>query len=184
MAGGGEALGGGPKQKRGKSGKRKAKGRVGFRLDMTPLVDITFLLLTFFMLTTSMITPQTMEMNVPPELEKEIEVRESELVIIRVRADGKMFVNMGNEDPEAPVNLKQLHKFVVDANVDLENRAIVTLKASGEAPYGTVVEILDELNACENDIIQGLQRNGINERKRKFTVAPYTEEDLEKVGGL
>ena len=143
MAGGGEALGGGPKQKRGKSGKRKAKGRVGFRLDMTPLVDITFLLLTFFMLTTSMITPQTMEMNVPPELEKEIEVRESELVIIRVRADGKMFVNMGNEDPEAPVNLKQLHKFVVDANVDLENRAIVTLKASGEAPYGTVVEILD-----------------------------------------
>ena len=75
MAGGGEALGGGAKQKRGKSGKRKSKGRVGFRLDMTPLVDITFLLLTFFMFTTSMTTPQTMEMNVPPELEKEVEVR-------------------------------------------------------------------------------------------------------------
>jgi len=184
MAGGGEALGGGPKQKRGNSGKRKAKGRVGFRLDMTPLVDITFLLLTFFMLTTSMITPQTMEMNVPPELEKEVEVRESELVIIRVRADGKMFINMGNEDPEAPVTMKELHKFVVDKNVDLENRAIVTLKASGEAPYGQVVQILDELNACEPEIIQGLQRSGINERKRKFTVAPYNDEDQEKVGGL
>lgn len=184
MAGGGEALGGGPKQKRGKSGKRKAKGRVGFRLDMTPLVDITFLLLTFFMLTTSMITPQTMEMNVPPELEVEVEVRESELLIIRVRADGKVFASMGNEEPESPMNMSELHKFVVDKNVDLENRAIVTLKASGEAPYGLIVEILDELNASEHDIIQGLQRNGINERKRKFTVAPYTDEDEEKVGGL
>ena len=95
-----------------------------------------------------------------------------------------MFVNMGNEDPEAPVNMKELHKFVVDKNVDLENRAIVTLKASGDAPYGVVVEILDELNACEPEIIEGLRRNGIDERKRKFTVAPYTEEDEEKVSGL
>lgn len=184
MAGGGEGLGGGPKQKRGGNGKRKAKKRVGFRLDMTPLVDITFLLLTFFMLTTSMITPQTMEMNVPPELDIEIEVRESELLIIRVRADGKLFVNMGNEEPEAAVSMKELHKFVVDKNIDLENRAIVTLKADGESPYGLVVQILDELNACEPEIIQGLQRNGIDERKRKFTVAPYTEDDIKIVGGL
>ena len=73
MAGGGE-LGGGEKQRRGKAGKRKSKKRLGFRLDMTPLVDITFLLLTFFMLTTSMITPQTMEMSVPPEIDTPIEV--------------------------------------------------------------------------------------------------------------
>lgn len=46
MAGGGE-LGGGGRQKRGKHSKRKTKKRVGFRIDMTPLVDITFLLLTF-----------------------------------------------------------------------------------------------------------------------------------------
>lgn len=184
MAGGGEGLGGGPKQKRGKSGKRKPKKRVGFRLDMTPLVDITFLLLTFFMLTTSMITPQTMEMNVPPELDIEIEVRESELLNILVRADGKVFAFMGNEEPEAAMSMKELRKFVVDKNVDLENRAIVTLKANGDAPYGLVVQILDELNAAEPEIIQGLSRNGITERKRKFTVAPYTPEDEEKVAGL
>jgi hypothetical protein len=40
MAGGG-SLGGGGRSKRGKSSKRKAKKRVGFVLDMTPLVDIT-----------------------------------------------------------------------------------------------------------------------------------------------
>lgn len=183
MAGGGEALGGGPKQKRGKSGKRKGKKRVGFRLDMTPLVDITFLLLTFFMLTTSMTTPQTMEMNVPPELDEPVEVRESELLIIRVRGDGKIFASMGSEDPEAPVSLKQLQQFVAAKNIDLENRCIVTLKSNGDAPYGLIVEVLDVLNAAEPEIIQGLQRKGINERKRKFTVAPYTDEDSQKVAG-
>ncbi|MBK6292496.1 MAG: biopolymer transporter ExbD [Ignavibacteria bacterium] len=182
MAGGGE-LGGGQKQRRGKQGKRKAKKRLGFRLDMTPLVDITFLLLTFFMLTTSMITPQTMEMNVPPELDVPIEVKQSELLTIRVREDGKMFYNMGMDAPEK-ITIKGLKKVVVDQNVTLKNRCIVVLKGSGEAPYGQVVQILDELNAAEPDIIEGLKRIGINERKRKFTVSPYEAKDAEELKGL
>ena len=185
MAGGGEALGGGGRDKRGGSGKRKKKKRVGFRLDMTPLVDITFLLLTFFMLTTSMITPQTMEMNVPPELEIEIEVRESELFTIRLRADGVVFVNVsGLDEPQRVKDMKELRKLVVDQNVELKNRCIVTLKASSDAPYGQVVEILDVLNSAEIDIIEGLRKDGINERKRKFTVAPLSEEDLKEINSL
>lgn len=183
MAGGGEALGGNKTPRRGKTGNRKAKKRVGFRLDMTPLVDITFLLLTFFMLTTSMITPQTMEMNVPPEMDVQIEVRESELLTIRVRSDGKVFVNMGLDAPNL-VTMKELRKVVIDQNVALKNRCIVTLKASGNAPYGLIVEILDELNSAEPSIIEGLKRDGINERKRKFTVAPYTPDDEKEVATL
>ncbi|MBU3742133.1 MAG: biopolymer transporter ExbD [Candidatus Kapabacteria bacterium] len=183
MAGGGEALGGGGKQKRGKAGKRKSKKRVGFRLDMTPLVDITFLLLTFFMLTTSMITPQTMEMNVPPDLEAPVEVRESELLTVRVRKDGKVFYNMGKDAPE-PVTLKELHKVIVDQNVNLKNRCIVSLKADHEVAYGVFIEVLDEIHQCEPDIINGLKANGINERQRKFTVAPMDVKDSEEIAGL
>ncbi|MBI2793558.1 MAG: biopolymer transporter ExbD [Ignavibacteria bacterium] len=150
---------------------------------MTPLVDITFLLLTFFMLTTSMITPQTMEMSVPPEMDVQIEVRESELLTIRVRSDGKVFVNMGLDAPSL-VTMKELRKIVIDQNIALKNRCIVTLKASGNASYGLVVEILDELNAAEPYIIEGLKRDGINERKRKFTVAPYTPDDDKEVVAL
>ncbi|HLP28873.1 MAG TPA: biopolymer transporter ExbD [Candidatus Didemnitutus sp.] len=182
MAGGGE-LGGGKKQRRGKQGKRKTKKRLGFHLDMTPLVDITFLLLTFFMLTTSMITPQTMEMNVPPEIEVKIEVKESELLTIRVREDGKLFYNMGKDAPEK-ITIKGLRRVVVDQNIAIPNRCIVVLKGSGEAPYGLVVQILDELNAAEPEIIEGLKRIGINERKRKFTVAPYEAKDAEELVGL
>ena len=185
MAGGGEALGDGGRGKRGSSSKRKSKKRVGFRLDMTPLVDITFLLLTFFMLTTSMITPQAMEMKVPPDLVQEIEVKESELFTIRVTSDSRIFVNVtGMDEPEKVTSMAQLRKLVIDQNVELKNRCIVTLKASGDAPYGIVVQILDQLNAAEPEIIAGLQRSGIDERKRKFTVAPMSDEDAEELIGL
>ena len=63
MAGGGGGLTH-ERAKRGKHSKRKKKKRIGFHLDMTPLVDITFLLLTFFMFTTTMATPQVMEMSI------------------------------------------------------------------------------------------------------------------------
>jgi len=47
MAGGGESLGSGSgKTKRGQI-KEEVQERIGFRIDMTPMVDITFLLLTF-----------------------------------------------------------------------------------------------------------------------------------------
>ena len=184
MAGGGGDLGGGKSERRGKKGKRKAKKRIGFRLDMTPLVDITFLLLTFFMLTTSMITPQTMEMNVPPEIDEPVKVAESELLTIRIREDGILFGNMAKETPEK-YTLKALQKFVTDKNVELKNRCIVVLKASPLAAYGDVVSVLDVLNAAEPDILSGLKAQGINERKRKFTVSPFDKvEDEERIKGL
>ena len=184
MAGGGGDLGGGKSARRGKKGKRKAKKRLGFRLDMTPLVDITFLLLTFFMLTTSMITPQTMEMNVPPEIDEPVEVKESELLTIRIREDGIIFANMAKDNPEK-FTLKTLQKYVADKNVALQNRCIVVLKSSPNASYGLVVSVLDALNAAEPEILQGLKAAGINDRKRKFTVSPFDKvEDEERIKGL
>ena len=57
----------------GKKGK-KHKKRVGVRMDMTPMVDVAFLLLTFFMLTTTFNTPQVMEISLPPDSKVSVEV--------------------------------------------------------------------------------------------------------------
>ena len=53
-----------PKAEGGKGGKKRAK-KMSTKIDMTPMVDLAFLLLTFFMLTTTFNKPQTMEINMP-----------------------------------------------------------------------------------------------------------------------
>ena len=53
--------------KGGKKGLRRPKRRVAIRIDMTPMVDIAFLLLIFYMVTTVFAMPQAMEINLPPD---------------------------------------------------------------------------------------------------------------------
>jgi biopolymer transport protein ExbD len=185
MSGGGDALSTGGKPKRGSS-KRKVKKRVGFRIDMTPLVDITFLLLTFFMLTTTMAAPQVMEMSIPPEITEEVEVKQSELLQFFVRDDGALFFAMGQDLPEK-IDQKQLVKKVKEISIrenlkpELVNKLIVGLYVSVEAPYGEIVTILDALNQAEAVIVDKLRKDvdpvtgKPQERKRRFTIAPLLE---------
>src|SRR5947199_2641487 len=86
-------------------GSRKKKGvkrmnRLGVRLDMTPMVDVAFLLLTFFMLTTTLLTPQVMEITMPPDSKIPVQIAESNLLTLRVRQDRVVFWNMGSEAPQ------------------------------------------------------------------------------------
>src|SRR5215831_989402 len=82
----------------GKKGK-KHKKRVGVRLDMTPMVDVAFLLLTFFMLTTTFNTPQVMEISLPPDSKVNVEVAQSNLLTIMIRKDDAVFWNKGQDAP-------------------------------------------------------------------------------------
>lgn len=182
MAGGG-SLGGGGRSKRGKSSKRKAKKRVGFVLDMTPLVDITFLLLTFFMFTTTMATPQVMEMKVPPEVDVPIDVPESKLLSILIDDEGDIFYYKAQEDAE-PIKRQDVSKLAIKENLNQINELIIVLKASDEAQYGVIIEILDELNLAEAGIMDEIvQKRGERDfkRSRKFTISEFTDDDREKL---
>lgn len=186
MAGGGGALSH-ERVKRGKHSKRKKMKRVGFHLDMTPLVDITFLLLTFFMFTTTMATPQIMEMSVPPEGDVEVEVIEDELLTLRLRDDGQLFWNIANDPPEK-LNIKDLRQLAIRENIreNVRNRMITVLKVGDNAPYGKVVNILDELNLAEIVISQEIAKTKDPEgnpekRKRRFTIAPLDSADKDAI---
>jgi biopolymer transport protein ExbD len=190
MAGGTSALAPPERVKRGKLSKRKKKKRIGFALDMTPLVDITFLLLTFFMFTTTMAAPQVMEMSIPPEGDVQIKVNEKELLTIRVRDDGKIFWNMANDDPQS-LQLKDMRKIAETENLrpEVENKLITVLKVSENASYGELVSILDELNLAEVKIIDVIsQKKDVNgepvKRQRRFTLAPLDSADVNLIKGL
>ncbi len=189
MSGGGGQLKA-EKSKRGKSSNRKKMKRVGFYLDMTPLVDITFLLLTFFMFTTTMAAPQVMEMSIPPEIEDEIEVRQSELFQIFIRNDNKIFYQIAAEDPQE-VELKDIKDLAVRQNLkeNVKNKLITALKPDTSSYYGVVVSILDELNLAEvsitSEIAKKIDSTGqATKRQRRFTIAPISEKEREKIIGL
>jgi biopolymer transport protein ExbD len=190
MAGGGGGLSAPERSKRGKASKRKKKKRLGFTLDMTPLVDITFLLLTFFMFTTSMAAPQVMEMSIPPE-KSEVEVKEKELLTIIIRKDGNIFWHIANDDPAA-IKMKDIQKLAENENIraGVKNKLITVLKVDENAAYGRMVSVLDQLNLAEMKITEVVEKEkgpdgkSLEKRKRKFTLAPLTEEEQKKIEGL
>ena len=74
----------------GPSGGKKRKGgvkrptrRVRVRVDMTPMVDVAFLLLIFFMVTTVFRQPQALEISLPPK-DTTVNIAESNIMTLRV----------------------------------------------------------------------------------------------------
>jgi biopolymer transport protein ExbD len=131
-----------------KRGKKHKKGRrLGTRIDMTPLVDVAFLLLTFFMLTTSMARPQTMEINLPPDVETKVEIAESNLLTLRISAKGEMFWNIGIETPKR-IEFSALRAFLRDQAAS-KPKLVTLVKVDREGKYNMMVNIMDELNLAE-----------------------------------
>ncbi len=132
----------GPPRSHGK-GKKKKKRRVGVRIDMTPMVDVAMLLLTFFMLTTVFSKPQTMELNMPPPTK--VEVGQSSLLTLRVSPDFTIYWNKGNDPKLQKVSFADLRKFLIDQ--DHSTYKMVTLiKIDREAKYNDMVDLIDEIN--------------------------------------
>lgn len=175
-------LGGGGKSHK-KGGKKKAK-RVGFKLDMTPLVDVAFLLLTFFMFATTMSQPQIMEMMIPPDVQSPIEVKASELLTLFVSADNEIFYATGL-DPANFIKMKltDLSPFAVRANKEKENRLITILKVDRAAKYETVIKVLDGLNQAESELTDEYVKKK-QKRERRFSIMPLEQEFKEAIDKL
>jgi biopolymer transport protein ExbD len=75
--------------------KIKAK-RVGFRLDMTPMVDVAFLLLTFFMLTTKFRPPETVKIDLPAS-HSNMKLPESEVLTVTVASDNSILLGLSSQ---------------------------------------------------------------------------------------
>src|SRR4249920_2769627 len=89
-------------------GVHRPKRRVGVRIDMTPMVDVAFLLLIFFMVTTVFRTPQALEINLPPDKDIKIEVAQSKVLTVRILSETRVFWRRG-EDPWARTDVKGLN---------------------------------------------------------------------------
>ena len=130
------------KKKKGK-GVHRPKRRVGVRIDMTPMVDVAFLLLIFFMVTTVFRTPQALEINLPPDDNVKIEIAESKVLSVRVLPDDRTYWKRGT-DPWARTNVSSLSG--VFKNYKGNKDLVVVIKIDRDAPFNNMVQIIDQLD--------------------------------------
>jgi biopolymer transport protein ExbD len=115
--GGGEEGGGGGRHKK----KRAKKGRT--HIDMTPMVDLAFLLLTFFILTTTMYKPSTLQLTfpVPPEDDqpKELDKVNNALTLFLTKKDAIFYYRDAFKPGETQMsltNFKDVEKMLIELN--------------------------------------------------------------------
>jgi biopolymer transport protein ExbD len=70
--------------------------RMGVRIDMTPLVDVAFLLLTFFMLTTQFKPAEEVTIELPSS-NSEFKLPESDVMTITLAKDGRIFLGLDSQ---------------------------------------------------------------------------------------
>jgi biopolymer transport protein ExbD len=110
-----------------KGGKPKSK-KMSTRVDFTPMVDLGFLLITFFMLTTSMNKPKTMEINMPiKDVPKEDiqKVKASQAITVLLTEGDKIvyyFISEKTGEPETP-QITDFSKGGIRATLLRENAA-------------------------------------------------------------
>jgi len=127
--------------------------RVGISMDMTPMVDVAFLLLTFFMLTTQFRQPETVAVTLPSSHAK-IRVPMSNVMLLTIDKEGQPWIRADVSDRSLPGAETDV---AVDSS-DLQNvfqqlRAnnpslVTTVKADKTTPFGPVEDAMAALKAA------------------------------------
>lgn len=139
-----------------KTGLKRPKRRIRIRNDLTPMVDIAFLLLIFYMVTTVFSSPLSMEISLPPK-PKEGDppprpVAESKLLQMFVDKDDSLYYQIGADmkQPEK-VSFKELGETINEKNRNV-SRLVMVLKMDQASSYGIMVDIIDQIQAVERAI--------------------------------
>lgn len=163
-----ESGGGGGKHK-GSGGKRK---KLSTRIDLTPMVDLGFLLITFFIFTTTMSKPKTMEINMPVDKEIKEEdknkVKDYTAMTVLLSREHRVYYYLGlagdaMHPPDMKVTYFRDKDGIRQAIMDLKKKVdeeknngmpghtptdqpVILIKPDSNSQFDDMVNILDEMN--------------------------------------
>ncbi len=146
-----EVKGGGHKKG---PGVKKAK-KNSTRVDLTPMVDLGFLLITFFIFTTTMAQATAMTLNMPkdtPEDKDQVKVKESGSLTLLMGKQNVVYYYFGSDPSKLQsTNFKDVRKVILDKKRSTPtDDFFVTIKPDKDANYKNVVDVLDEMTI--NDV--------------------------------
>ncbi len=125
--------------------------------DMTPMIDVTFQLVIFFMIAATFTVQKTLDMPVPESDPKAaakmtIEELEQENVMVKVTADGQVTVD------DRPTPVDGLEQAVRDA-VQKKSSADLVLDVDDQARQDVVVKVIDAAGAAQIQNVMFVSRD-------------------------
>ncbi|MEN9296879.1 MAG: hypothetical protein RJB25_1301 [Bacteroidota bacterium] len=141
----------------GKKGGKKRSKKMSTKIDMTPMVDLGFLLITFFMLTTTLAKPVTMQLNMPDKTDtKETSpVKLSETLTV-CPDESKVYYYQGIPTEAGTVmqvtNYSEtgIRKVIADLKAKVGNNFTIVIKPTKKAKYRNMIDMLDECAITNN----------------------------------
>lgn len=141
------------------SDSRGRSKRLSTRVDMTPMVDLGFLLITFFMLATTMSKPTSMSVAVPVDDTEREPIRASGVLTLFLGAHNQVYYldGVAADDSKAPASLKTVSYgvdlrneiFAAQRRVNIakrdDNALIIIIKPTAASSYKNMVDALDEM---------------------------------------
>lgn len=123
------------------------------RVDLTPMVDLGFLLITFFVFTTTMSQATAMNMNEPKDTEEDqIEVRESGAMTILLGRADKVYYYFGKLDETRlseqfkSSTFTDIRGVITDKKKNTpEDHLMYIIKSDDKSTFKNAIDILDEM---------------------------------------
>lgn len=133
-------------------GVKKGK-KLSTRVDLTPMVDLGFLLITFFIFTTTMSEPTAMRLFLPKDTEKpedQNKVKASGALSLLLGKDNAVFYYAGELAPDGSnfksATYKEIRQVIIDKKKSTNpDDFVVVIKPGPDATYKNTVDILDEM---------------------------------------
>jgi biopolymer transport protein ExbD len=113
--------------------------RIGIKIDMTPMVDVAFLLLIFFMSTSQFDPPQKLPISIP-DSHSNLKVPDSDVMTIGVGKNNEILWQIG-KNPQEFTDIVNLES-VVSEQRRRNPRLRVAIKADKSSDYGTMEDIM------------------------------------------
>jgi biopolymer transport protein ExbD len=117
----------------------KKMRRIGVKIDMTPMVDVAFLLLIFFMSTSQFDPPQKIPITIP-DSHSNLKVPESDVMTIGVGKENQILYQIGKK-PQEFTDIANLESVVTEQRRK-NPRLRVAIKADKVSDYGTMEDIM------------------------------------------
>ena len=127
-------------------------------VDLTPMVDLAFLLIAFFMLTTTLLENNAMVLNMPIDTDDPVAINRDRLMTLLIGANNNIYYYNGDaleELEKTNFNNEGLRTLLynnnkrVNALFGKEKGLVCIIKLSDEANYQNMVDALDEMVICD-----------------------------------